>query len=246
VPAEDRNRTSPFPYGGARFEFRAVGSAQNTSFTNTVLNTMTAQKFKEFADAIENGATAREVIAKNLDKSWKTIFNGNNYDAANQEMLTGRGCWRIDSGVEAINVLTNDKNKKLFSTMNVMTPEECDARAEIMHDHYTGTVEMEALTLIDMINQHIIPSCKEAAVGPVSELHQSVQTLKDWVGKMHAAKSSYEKAKVARELRLEVMIDIRTICDSAEAVCPADKWTLATYNELLFLDQTDLGGTTEY
>jgi len=25
VPAEDRNRTSPFPYGGHRFEFRAVG-----------------------------------------------------------------------------------------------------------------------------------------------------------------------------------------------------------------------------
>ena len=29
VPAEDRNRTSPFPYGGHRFEFRAVGSSQN-------------------------------------------------------------------------------------------------------------------------------------------------------------------------------------------------------------------------
>jgi glutamine synthetase type III len=28
APAEDRNRTSPFPYGGARFEFRAVGSSQ--------------------------------------------------------------------------------------------------------------------------------------------------------------------------------------------------------------------------
>jgi len=28
VPAEDRNRTSPFPYGGSRFEFRAVGSSQ--------------------------------------------------------------------------------------------------------------------------------------------------------------------------------------------------------------------------
>ena len=28
VPAEDRNRTSPFPYGGHRFEFRAVGSSQ--------------------------------------------------------------------------------------------------------------------------------------------------------------------------------------------------------------------------
>merc|ERR1711865_1234228 len=35
VPAEDRNRTSPFPYGGARFEFCAVGSAQNVSLVNT-------------------------------------------------------------------------------------------------------------------------------------------------------------------------------------------------------------------
>ena len=35
IPAEDRNRTSPFPYGGARFEFRAVGSSQNVSLVNT-------------------------------------------------------------------------------------------------------------------------------------------------------------------------------------------------------------------
>lgn len=30
MPAEDRNRTSPLPYGGHRFEFRAVGSSQVT------------------------------------------------------------------------------------------------------------------------------------------------------------------------------------------------------------------------
>jgi glutamine synthetase type III len=36
VPTEDRNRTSPFPYGGGRFEFRAVGSTQNCSMVNTV------------------------------------------------------------------------------------------------------------------------------------------------------------------------------------------------------------------
>ena len=45
VPAEDRNRTSPFPYGGARFEFRAAGSSQNVSLINTVLNTITAEAF---------------------------------------------------------------------------------------------------------------------------------------------------------------------------------------------------------
>jgi len=32
------------------------------------------------------------------------------------------------------------------------------------------------------------------------------------------------------------MIDIRGYCDAAEEVVPADKWTLATYKELLFLD----------
>ena len=242
VPAEDRNRTSPFPYGGARFEFRAVGSAQNVSMVNTVLNTITAQKFKQFADAIEGGASASSVAGDALNKSWKVIFNGDNYDEANQQMLTDRGVWRIDSGVEANQQLTADKNKALFGEMNVLTAEECDARAEILHDHYTGTVEMEALSLIDMLNQNIIPSVKEAGVGDLAGLEAAVGTLKDAVKGIHAADTSYEKAQLSRVLRLETMIDIREVCDAAEEVVPADLWTLATYKELMFLDQTDEGG----
>jgi hypothetical protein len=46
APSEDRNRTSPFPYGGMRFEFRAVGSSQNVSMVNTVLGSIVAQQFK--------------------------------------------------------------------------------------------------------------------------------------------------------------------------------------------------------
>ena len=34
----------PFPYGGHRFEFRAVGSSQNVSLVNTVLNALTRQE----------------------------------------------------------------------------------------------------------------------------------------------------------------------------------------------------------
>merc|ERR1712039_617803 len=58
VPSEDRNRTSPFPYGGGRFEYRAVGSSQNVSMVNTVLNTIVAEKFAEFSDKIEKGESA--------------------------------------------------------------------------------------------------------------------------------------------------------------------------------------------
>mmetsp|Transcript_17045 Transcript_17045/g.20813 ORF Transcript_17045/g.20813 Transcript_17045/m.20813 type:complete len:719 (+) Transcript_17045:71-2227(+) len=236
VPAEDRNRTSPFPYGGARFEFRAVGSSQNVSMVNTVLNTITAEKFGEFADRIDAGESPTDVAIEALNKHWRVIFNGNNYDEDSQQMLTDRGVWRIDSGVEAIHTLTSEKNTNLFEKMNVMTKEECESREIVLHDHYTGTVEMEALSLVDMINQHIIPSVKAAGIGPLAELEAAVVTVSEGVAGVHAAETSYEKAQLARVLRLETMIDVREVCDAAETVVPANLWTLATYKELLFLD----------
>jgi len=236
VPAEDRNRTSPFPYGGARFEFRAVGSAQNVSLVNTVLNTAVAEKFAEFADRIDAGEDPLDIAKSTLEKHWRVIFNGDNYCEEAQTMLTERGIWRIDSGVEAIHVLTSEKNIELFEKMHVMTKEECSAREVVLHDHYSGTVEMEAGCLVDMLNQHIIPSVKAAGVGPLSELETAVTTIKEAMAEIHAAETSYKKAQLARVLRLETMIDIRAVCDAAEEVVPANLWTLATYKELLFLD----------
>jgi len=223
-----------------------VGSAQNVSMVNTVLNTITAAKFAEFADAIEAGAAPADVAKEVLNKHWKVIFNGDNYDEENQKMLTEAGVWRIDSGVEAIHTLTSEKNVALFEKMGVLTGEECAAREAILHDHYYGTVEMEALCMIDMINQHVLPSVRAAGQGPESDLVAAVSTLKEAVAEIHAAETSYEKAQLARVLRLETMIDIRAFCDAAEEVVPSDLWTLATYKELLFLDQTSDAKPTEY
>jgi glutamine synthetase len=236
VPAEDRNRTSPFPYGGARFEFRAVGSSQNPSMVNTVLNTIAAEKFAEFADRIEAGEDAVEIARSTLKKHWKVVFNGDNYDEENQKMLTERGLWRIDSGVEAIARLTHDKNIALFEKMGVMTKDECTARQDILHEHYTGTVVMEALCMIDLLNQHIVPDVKEAGIGPLAELETFAPKLKTALAEIAKEKDSYKKAQMARVLRLETMIEIREVCDEAEEVVPAKIWSLATYKELLFLD----------
>eukprot|EP00747_Dinoflagellata_sp_TGD_P154690 gnl/TRDRNA2_/TRDRNA2_177519_c0_seq1.p1 gnl/TRDRNA2_/TRDRNA2_177519_c0~~gnl/TRDRNA2_/TRDRNA2_177519_c0_seq1.p1 ORF type:complete len:709 (-),score=155.72 gnl/TRDRNA2_/TRDRNA2_177519_c0_seq1:198-2324(-) len=246
VPAEDRNRTSPFPYGGHRFEFRAVGSAQNVSLVNTVLSTITADAFREFSDAIESGKKPREVATKALETHWKAVFNGNNYDPEMQKMLTDKGVWRIDSGVDAIARFSDPKNVKLFESVKVFTGEECAARQSILLDHYVGTVEMEALACIDMINQHIIPSVKKAQhlldkdyTGPqIAQLAKAAGTIKDAISKIHGTEDEKARADLARTLRLETMVDIRTICDEAEAVVPSEFWTLATYNDLLFLDTT--------
>ena len=247
VPAEDRNRTSPFPYGGARFEFRAVGSSQNVSMVNTVINTIVAEKFAEYADAIDAGKDMHDLARETLNENWRVIFNGNNYDEAAQQELTDRGIWRIDSGVEAIARLTAEKNVNLFQKMKVLTKEECESRQHILHDHYTGTVDIEAKCLVDMIQQHIIPSVKAGGVGPLSDLEAAVSTLKEAIAEIHAADSSYKAAQLSRVLRLETMVDIRAVCDAAEEVVPANLWTLATYKELLFLDShTTVPDQSEY
>jgi len=239
IPSEDRNRTSPFPYGGHRFEFRAVGSSQNVSMVNTVLNTIVAEQFKEFADAIEGSTQPRDVASQALDKHWKVIFNGNNYDEEMQKMLTDRGVWRIDSGVDAISKIADPKNIQMFSSMGVMSAEECAARRDVMLDHYVGTVEIEVKCMIQMLNQHVIPSVKKAGVGPsVQSLNEAVQTLHDAMSIIHHEDDLKRKADMARMLRLEDMVDMRALADAAEAACPADLWTLSTYEELLFLDYT--------
>lgn len=75
-------------------------------------------------------------------------------------------------------------------------------------------------------------------VGQVAELSSSVFKLKEAIHQMEGCEDVLEKARLARTLRLETMVDVRAVCDAAEAVVPADKWTLAPYTDLLFLDMT--------
>mmetsp|Transcript_7259 Transcript_7259/g.26711 ORF Transcript_7259/g.26711 Transcript_7259/m.26711 type:complete len:737 (-) Transcript_7259:1365-3575(-) len=236
VPAEDRNRTSPFPYGGNRFEFRAVGSSQNVSLVNTVLNTLTAEGFKVIADRVEAGEDAVAVAQDLLKTHSKCIFNGNGYDPAWPAEAVEKGIWRIDSGVEAIKQLDSDKNTALMSKMGVFSPEECTARKAVLLEYYTGVVDIEALAMIDMIRGDVIPACKKAGAGPIRGLQGAIKTLEEALSGIHNAADEVEAAEKARVLRLETMVSVRELCDEAEAEVPADEWPFATYKELLFLD----------
>ena len=235
APAEDRNRTSPFPYGGHRFEFRAVGSSQNVSTVNTVLNAITAKYFAVIADRIEAGEGAVAIAQDLLKKHSKVIFNGNGYDPEWPKKADELGITHIDSGVEAINKLVDPKNVAMFKEMGVFDEEECAARREIMLEEYVGIIEMEVGCMIDMINQHAIPSAKAAGIDTAA-MAAGVTELEAAMKSVHAAADTYESAKLCRTLRLETMIKIRATVDEVEAKCPANLWTYATYKELLFLD----------
>jgi glutamine synthetase len=108
-----------------------------------------------------------------------------------------------------------------------------------MLEHYVGTVEIEVNCMIQMLNQHIIPSVRRAGVGPTEERFQdAVKMLQKAMQFIHAEENLKKKAEFARMLRLEDMVGIRHLADEAEAVVPADLWTLSSYKDLLFLDQT--------
>lgn len=236
IPAEDRNRTSPFPYGGARFEFRAAGSSQNVSMVNTVLNTLAAEGFKVISDRVEAGEKIADVARDLLKQHSKCIFNGDGYDPSWPAAAEEKGLWRIDSGVEAMCRLSAEKNKQLFSDMGVLTPAECEAREVVQLEHYTGTVDIECKAMLEMIRRYVIPAARRAGVDTVARLEAEASRLEEALAEVHAAGTPQEAARLARTLRLETMDESRKVCDETEALVPHDAWALATYRELLFLD----------
>jgi len=264
IPAEDRNRTSPFPYGGHRFEFRAVGSSQNVSLVNTVLCSILASTFAEFNAKIESGVKAADVAREALNKHWRIIFNGNGYGENWPKEAAARGLWNLPSCVDAIARMSAPANIELFESLQddkgtpVMSKVEIEARAFVMLEQYASICVMEAKTMIDMIQQHVIPSAVATEkAGIVLPENLSVLALRGCVSALNAKVESMDnaiapeadgvdgspdmlmcraRARIARELRLETMVQAREVCDAVEAVVPSHLWTLATYKELLFLD----------
>jgi hypothetical protein len=181
-----------------------------------------------------------QVASEALGGAWKSIFNGDGYSEAWREESGKRGVWRIDSGVEAVQRLADDKNVGLFQSLGVLTREETDARRVVMLGHYAGTVEMEAGCMVDMIRQSIVPAVAGAGQDTAA-LSAAAESVAAGLGELHHAKDALDKARKARELRLETMERARKVCDEAEGRCPADAWPFATYKELLFLDTNQDG-----
>ena len=83
----DRNRTSPFAFTGAKFEFRAVGSSQSIAFPVMLLNATVAEAIGELTDAIRKELKSTEsrddavlkVIRAAFKQTTAVRFEGNNY-----------------------------------------------------------------------------------------------------------------------------------------------------------------------
>ena len=180
--ATDRNRTSPFAFTGNKFEFRMVGSRDSISACNVVLNTITAEVFKEVCDRLEK-APDFELAVHDLIKEYATdhqkiVFNGNGYAPEWEKEAKRRGLPILPSMVDAIPALTTEKAVKLFESFDVFSRAELESRAEIKYEIYSKAINIEAKTMIDMATKQIIP----AVIKYTTVLAQSINAVKSACG----------------------------------------------------------------
>ena len=176
--ATDRNRTSPFAFTGNKFEFRMVGSADSIASPNIILNAIAAEAFCEAADELEGAEdfdmAVHDLIKKYMTENQKIIFNGNGYSDEWVVEAEKRGLPNIKSMIEASAALTTEKAVNLFEKFHIFTKAELESREEITYENYSKTINIEALTMVDMASKQIIPSVSSYS----KELAETVAALK--------------------------------------------------------------------
>ncbi len=179
----DRNRTSPLAFTGNKFEFRAVGSTANCGPAMIVLNTILAEQLKAFKisldKAMEKGEDKDEAIFKILRDYVKVsrpvLFEGNGYSDEWVEEAQKRGLSNFKNTPEALSAYITEKTLNLFSSNNIFTPKELEARWEIRHENYAKVLQIESRVLADLAGNHIIPT----AIKYQNVLVENVKGLKE-------------------------------------------------------------------
>lgn len=263
--ATDRNRTSPFAFTGNKFEFRMVGSADSIASPNTTLNAIVAEAFCEAADILEKAddfdMAVHDLIKEYLTKHQRIIFNGNGYSDEWVAEAERRGLPNIKSMIEAAPTLTTDKAVKLFEKFHIFTKVELESREEIIYETYAKTINIEALTMIDMAGKDIIPAVsaytgdlantvlavKEAGAtastqvellkkvdGLLTEAQAALETLQAETAKASAIEDVKAQAFYYKDTVKAAMDALRAPVDKLEMVVDSDIWPMPTYGELMF------------
>ncbi len=264
----DRNRTSPFAFTGNKFEFRMLGSSNSIACANIMLNAAVAESLKIYADRLENAdnfeIALHKMIKKTIKDHKKIIFNGNGYDDAwIKEATEKRGLLNLRTTPDAMPAMLSEKNVKMLTSHRIFSPAELHSRYEILLENYSKTVNIEALTMVDMAKKEILPAvekytksladtlaakkaavaglpCKyeTAAVTKLSELSDSIADATDdleaEIEKFQAIEDVTEAANDIRDVILGKMDSLRAVCDEAETITAKEFWPFPTYSDLLF------------
>ena len=264
----DRNRTSPFAFTGNKFEFRMLGSSNSIACANIMLNAAVAESLKVYADRLEKAddfeTALHDMIKKTIKDHKRIIFNGNGYDESwITEATEKRGLLNLRTTPDALPCILEKKNVDMLTSHKVFTEAEIHSRYEITLENYCKTVNIEALTMLDMVHKEIMPAvesytrtladtltAKKAAVEGLACKHETAtierlsqltdeiaaaaERLNGAVMKLKTVTDVTKASEMIRDTVLQKMAELRVVCDEAETLTAESFWPYPTYDALLF------------
>jgi len=263
----DRNRTSPFAFTGNKFEFRMPGSSQNLSDADTVLNTAVAKSLHDYADELEGAedfeSAVIALIKRTIHDHRRVIFNGDGYTEAWEKEAERRGLPNAKYTPLAMKALLADKNIRLMEQFGVLTKTEMHSRYEVEIEHYSKVINIEALTMLEMLRKQITPAvagyssevasaaaAKQAVSDKLSvrsetklleklsagadELSDAIDELQEAVDKATAESDEPAKSYLYHDAVLPAMEKARKASDTLERICSEDYWPLPSYSRMLY------------
>ncbi len=264
----DRNRTSPFAFTGNKFEFRMLGSSNSIACANIMLNAAVAESLRQYADVLEGAAdftgALHDLIKKVIHDHRRIIFNGNGYDDRwIREATEVRGLSNLRTTPDALPTILEKKNTEMLTSLKIFSEAEIRSRYEITLENYCKTVNIEGMTMVDMVRKQILPAvcayvkavadgcaAKTAAVPGLGcryerGLIEKLSLLADGIDRaaegLEATLLAYrgisdvtEASCFIRDKMLQKMAELRVVCDEAETLTAKEYWPFPTYSDLLF------------
>ena len=156
--------------------------------------------------------------------------------------------------------LLRKKNVDLFTSHKVFSQTELESRHEILLENYAKVLRIEALTMLDMCRQDVLPAVSEYTLSLSSaaiakqqlgidatfEL-ESAKTLSalhtDAFRKTEALAAAVESANIADSVKrarhyrdnvLTAMNELRAVVDRMESLTSSKYWPYPTYGDILF------------
>ena len=183
------------------------------------------------------GESKDEAILKELQvlikASKKIRFEGNGYGDEWVKDAEKRGLSNLKDTPRALQVWHDKKVVKLFNEMEVLTPRELEARAEIEFENYILKIQIESRLMGDLVQNYFIP----AAITYQNKLIQNVHGLMSVLGD----KAGKGAAKAQLELLEKVSLHINKMKEASDTMLAqrkiANKIESAEQKALAYCDQ---------
>jgi glutamine synthetase len=261
----DRNRTSPFAFTGNKFELRACGSEMSIGLPLSILNGAVAEVLNETAEFIEKSGKSADEAMQEVTKKWITnahavIFNGDGYSEEWVKEAEKRGLPNLKTTADALPMFMDDKASGFLTEQKIFTKDELQTRFHVLVERYNTIREIEFGTLIQMVNQHVLPAIisfkrelggvikiqKEISfessveIGLYKKLNYSTETLYNRVenlqnGLKELPEDDQKKSKIIAGTLMPLSEEVAILCGEIEEMVPDHLWTLPKYYDMLFL-----------